>query len=154
MCSYGAQLKAIHRRGQQSPADLSAIHQPVLVANGETDRMVPTSNSFDLAQRLPDVDLVIYPTPATAASSSSTSRSSNAPSPSSERTREGRRCGRPCHRSQPGLGAAIAPALVDAGAKVYGAARDNTTITNPDVIPVLLDVTSPDDIANRGAPLR
>jgi pimeloyl-ACP methyl ester carboxylesterase len=59
--SYGAQLKAVHRWGQQSPADLSAIHQPVLVANGETDRMVPTSNSRDLAQRLPNADLVIYP---------------------------------------------------------------------------------------------
>jgi NAD(P)-dependent dehydrogenase (short-subunit alcohol dehydrogenase family) len=47
-----------------------------------------------------------------------------------------------------GPGAAIAQAFVDAGAKVYGAARDNTTITNPDVIPVLLDVTSPSDIAN------
>ena len=35
-----------------------------------------------------------------------------------------------------GLGAAIAQALVGAGAKVYGAARDTTTITNPDVIPV------------------
>jgi NAD(P)-dependent dehydrogenase (short-subunit alcohol dehydrogenase family) len=33
-----------------------------------------------------------------------------------------------------GLGAAIAQALVDARAKVYGAARDNTTITNQDVI--------------------
>ena len=43
--SYGAQLKAIHRWGQQSPADLSVIHQPVLVANGESDRMVPTGNS-------------------------------------------------------------------------------------------------------------
>jgi pimeloyl-ACP methyl ester carboxylesterase len=59
--SYGAQLKAIHRWGQQSPADLSVIHQPVLVANGETDRMVPTSNSRDLAQLLPNADLVIYP---------------------------------------------------------------------------------------------
>src|SRR4029450_6581480 len=47
-----------------------------------------------------------------------------------------------------GLGAAIAQALVDAGAKVYGAARDKTTITNHDVIPVLLDVTSADDIAD------
>ena len=46
-----------------------------------------------------------------------------------------------------GLGAAIAQALVDSGAKVYGAARDDTTITNPDVIPVRLDVNSPDDIA-------
>ena len=47
-----------------------------------------------------------------------------------------------------GLGAAIAQAFVDAGAKVYGAARDNTTITNQDVIPVLLDVNSADDIAS------
>lgn len=47
-----------------------------------------------------------------------------------------------------GLGAAVAEALVDAGAKVYGAARDLTSITNPDVIPVRLDVTSADDIAD------
>ena len=47
-----------------------------------------------------------------------------------------------------GLGVAIAQALVESGAKVYGAARDITTISSPDVIPVLLDVTSPDDIAN------
>jgi pimeloyl-ACP methyl ester carboxylesterase len=59
--SYGAQLKAIHRWGQQSPADLSLIGQPALVANGEADRMVPTSNSHDLAHRLPHADLVIYP---------------------------------------------------------------------------------------------
>jgi pimeloyl-ACP methyl ester carboxylesterase len=59
--SYGAQLKAIHRWGKQPPVDLSVIHQPVLVANGESDRMVPTANSVDLAQRLPDADLVIYP---------------------------------------------------------------------------------------------
>ena len=59
--SYGAQLKAIHRWGEQTPADLSVIHQPILVANGESDRMVPTSNSRDLAQRLPNADLVIYP---------------------------------------------------------------------------------------------
>ena len=59
--SYLAQLKAIHRWGKQSPADLSVIHQPVLVANGETDRMVPTKNSADLAERLPNAELVIYP---------------------------------------------------------------------------------------------
>ena len=47
-----------------------------------------------------------------------------------------------------GLGAAIAQALLDSGAKVYGAARDTTTITNHDVIPVPLDVTSADAIAN------
>ena len=59
--SYGAQLTAIHRWGKQPPADLSVIRQPVLVANGESDRMVPTSNSVDLAQRLPNADLVVYP---------------------------------------------------------------------------------------------
>jgi pimeloyl-ACP methyl ester carboxylesterase len=58
--SYGAQLKAIHRWGQQQPADLSVIRQPVLVANGESDRMVPTRNSVDLAERLPNADLVVY----------------------------------------------------------------------------------------------
>jgi pimeloyl-ACP methyl ester carboxylesterase len=59
--SYRAQLKAIHRWGLEPPADLTVIRQPVLVANGESDRMVPTKNSVDLARRLPDSELVIYP---------------------------------------------------------------------------------------------
>jgi pimeloyl-ACP methyl ester carboxylesterase len=59
--SYGAQLTAIHRWGLERPSDLSIIRQPVLVANGESDRMVPTKNSVDLARRLPDSELVIYP---------------------------------------------------------------------------------------------
>ncbi|MFF1303648.1 alpha/beta fold hydrolase [Streptomyces sp. NPDC058307] len=61
LTSYFAQLKAIHRWGLAQPQDLSVIHQPVLVANGDNDRMVPTKNSSDLARRLPDADLVIYP---------------------------------------------------------------------------------------------
>lgn len=61
LTAYGAQLKAIHRWGLEQPHDLSVLHQPVLVANGESDRMVPTQNSVDLARRLPDADLVIYP---------------------------------------------------------------------------------------------
>ena len=59
--SYLTQLKAIHRWGKRQPADLSAIRQHVLVANGESDRMVPTKNSVDLARRLPNADLVVYP---------------------------------------------------------------------------------------------
>jgi pimeloyl-ACP methyl ester carboxylesterase len=59
--SYGAQLTAIHRWGLAQPSDLSVIHQPVLVANGDHDRMVPTKNTHDLARRLPDSELVIYP---------------------------------------------------------------------------------------------
>jgi pimeloyl-ACP methyl ester carboxylesterase len=59
--SFRAQLKAIHRWGQQKPADLARIHQPVLVLNGESDRMVPTENTIDLDRRLPNSQLVIYP---------------------------------------------------------------------------------------------
>lgn len=59
--SYAAQLKAIHRWGLERPTDLSVIHQPVLVANGDSDKMVPSKNSADLARRLLDSQLVIYP---------------------------------------------------------------------------------------------
>lgn len=59
--SFRAQLKAIHRWGQQKPADLAGIHQPVLVMNGASDRMVPTKNSVDLDRRLPNSQLVVYP---------------------------------------------------------------------------------------------
>ena len=59
--SYAAQLRAIHRWGKQQPMDLSVIQQPALIANGESDRMVPTNNSVDLANRLPHSDLKIYP---------------------------------------------------------------------------------------------
>lgn len=37
------------------------IKQPALVANGDHDRMVPSSNTYDLAKRLPNSELVIYP---------------------------------------------------------------------------------------------
>lgn len=61
LASYFAPLKAIHRWGLAQPQDLSVIHQPVLVANGDNDRMVPTKNSSELARRLPNADLVVYP---------------------------------------------------------------------------------------------
>ena len=61
LSGYRAQLKAIHRWGRQAPADLSVIEQPVLVANGDHDRMVPTTNTVDLDRRLPNSELVIYP---------------------------------------------------------------------------------------------
>lgn len=59
--SFRAHLSAIHRWGRQQPADLSRIQQAVLVANGDHDRMVPTPNSTDLARRLPNARLTIYP---------------------------------------------------------------------------------------------
>ena len=59
--AYVAQLQALRAWGQKRPADLSVVKQPVLVANGDDDRMVPTSNSYDLAKRLPNSQLIIYP---------------------------------------------------------------------------------------------
>jgi pimeloyl-ACP methyl ester carboxylesterase len=59
--AFRNQLKAIHRWGTQKPADLAVIRQPVLVANGDHDRMVPSDNSTDLARRLPDARLKVYP---------------------------------------------------------------------------------------------
>ena len=59
--SFRAQLRAIHRWGQQRPADLASIRQPVLVMNGESDRMVPSKNTVELDRRLPNSQLVIYP---------------------------------------------------------------------------------------------
>jgi pimeloyl-ACP methyl ester carboxylesterase len=59
--AYVAQLQALSAWGQKAPADLSVVRQPVLVVNGDADRMVPTVNSYDLAKRLPNSQLVIYP---------------------------------------------------------------------------------------------
>lgn len=55
------QLAAIQAWGRQAPQDLGRIRVPVLVANGDNDIMVPTSNSRDMARRIPGADLVIYP---------------------------------------------------------------------------------------------
>jgi pimeloyl-ACP methyl ester carboxylesterase len=59
--AYIAQLQALRAWGQKSPADLSVVKQPVLVVNGDDDRMVPTVNTHDLARRLPNSKLIIYP---------------------------------------------------------------------------------------------
>lgn len=59
--AFRKQLKAIQAWGLEQPADLADIQQPVLVANGDNDRMVPTINSYDLARRLPNATLRIYP---------------------------------------------------------------------------------------------
>lgn len=59
--AYMAQLQALDAWGKKKPADLSVIKHPVLVVNGDSDRMVPTLNSQDLARRLPNSTLIIYP---------------------------------------------------------------------------------------------
>ncbi|GAA5156393.1 alpha/beta hydrolase [Pseudonocardia eucalypti] len=56
-----AQLKAIREAGLGEPHDLSKITQPTLVANGDNDAMVATSQSRVLAERIPNAQLIIYP---------------------------------------------------------------------------------------------
>ena len=56
-----AQLKAIRAAGMSEPDDLSVITQPVFVANGDNDLMVSSDHSADMARRLPNAQLTIYP---------------------------------------------------------------------------------------------
>ena len=58
--AFYRQLKAVHAFGRERPADLSRVTQPVLVVNGDQDRMVPTSNSIDMSKRFPNAELVLY----------------------------------------------------------------------------------------------
>lgn len=59
--AFQKQLKAIVKYGRSAPSDLSAITQPTLIANGDNDRMVPSSLSQDLHRRITGSQLIIYP---------------------------------------------------------------------------------------------
>jgi pimeloyl-ACP methyl ester carboxylesterase len=56
-----AQIAAIQAWGQGDAAALGKVQHPVLVANGDHDVMVPSFNSFELARRLPNAQLSIFP---------------------------------------------------------------------------------------------
>ena len=57
-----AQVSAITKWGMApKPISLGGIQHPVLVANGDTDVMVPSINSVDLARKLPNSELSIFP---------------------------------------------------------------------------------------------
>ena len=58
--NFQRQLKAIHAWALQAPQDLSVIRQPVLVANGDNDRMVPGSNTYDLSKRISNSEIIVY----------------------------------------------------------------------------------------------
>lgn len=58
--NFQRQLKAIHAWGLQAPQDLSVIKQPVLVVNGDNDRMVPSSNTIDLSKRIANSEIIVY----------------------------------------------------------------------------------------------
>ena len=59
--AFQTQLKAIKKWGRGTPADLSTITQPTLIANGDNDRMVPSVLSEDLHRRISGSELIIYP---------------------------------------------------------------------------------------------
>jgi pimeloyl-ACP methyl ester carboxylesterase len=56
-----AQLAAIQAWGQGDATKLGTVQHPVLVVNGDDDVMVPPFNSFELARRLPNAQLSIFP---------------------------------------------------------------------------------------------
>ncbi|WP_439656853.1 alpha/beta fold hydrolase [Lentzea sp. HUAS TT2] len=59
--TIGAQATALAKWEQGSSEGLAAVHQPVLVVNGDNDVMTPTISSFNLAKYLPNAQLSIYP---------------------------------------------------------------------------------------------
>jgi pimeloyl-ACP methyl ester carboxylesterase len=59
--AFQTQLKAIKKWGRGTPDDLSVITQPTLIANGDNDRMVPSTLSEDLHRRIEGSELIIYP---------------------------------------------------------------------------------------------
>ncbi|EXF96478.1 alpha/beta hydrolase [Pseudomonas fluorescens HK44] len=54
------QLKAITAWGKQAPQNLGRLWMPTLIVNGDNDIMVPSVNSIQLANRIPNAQLVIY----------------------------------------------------------------------------------------------
>ncbi len=64
LATRDAQLTAISTWGipdNTRRQRLAGIRQPMLVANGDNDIMVPTTNSYMLAEHIPNAQLSIYP---------------------------------------------------------------------------------------------
>lgn len=59
--AFLAQLKIIKRWGGAAQDDLSFVRVPTLIANGDNDAMVPTSNSNAMQEKIDGSRLVLYP---------------------------------------------------------------------------------------------
>ena len=155
--AFRTQLKAIHAWGLEKPADLSRIQQPVLVANGDADRMVPSSNSYDLARAPPECHAADLPRRWTRR---------HLPGPRTVRSRGARIPGSDDFMTSladqtvlvtganRGMGREYVAQLLDRGVtKVYAAARDPRTIdvADPRVVPLQLDVTDATSVAEAAA---
>lgn len=58
--TLATQVKLIYNWQNDAPADLSGFKLPVFIVNGDSDKMVPSSNSYDMARRFPNAQLHIY----------------------------------------------------------------------------------------------
>ena len=61
MAAQRAAIIAWSKATGERDAQLENISQPTLVVNGNHDIMIPTINSFNLSQRIPRSQLIIYP---------------------------------------------------------------------------------------------
>jgi pimeloyl-ACP methyl ester carboxylesterase len=61
MVAQRAAIVAWSKVSGERYAELANIKQPTLVVNGSHDIMIPTINSFNLSQRIPEAQLIIYP---------------------------------------------------------------------------------------------
>src|SRR3546814_18733893 len=64
MQAIGAQLAAMQAwlgARDDSFAELKRIGQPTLVVNGSKDVMIPSINTYTLAQHLPNAQLILHP---------------------------------------------------------------------------------------------
>jgi pimeloyl-ACP methyl ester carboxylesterase len=58
------QLEAFRKWGRADSSQLdrlASIKQPVLVANGVRDILLPTKNTYLMGERIPNVKVIIYP---------------------------------------------------------------------------------------------
>jgi pimeloyl-ACP methyl ester carboxylesterase len=61
MAAQRAAIVAWSKVSGERYAELGNIRQPTLVVNGSRDIMIPTINSFNLSQGIPQAQLIIYP---------------------------------------------------------------------------------------------
>jgi pimeloyl-ACP methyl ester carboxylesterase len=61
MAAQRAAIVAWSKPGGVSYAEPESIRQPTLVVNGNHDIMIPTVNAYNLSQRIPQAQLILYP---------------------------------------------------------------------------------------------
>jgi pimeloyl-ACP methyl ester carboxylesterase len=61
MAAQRAAIIAWNKASGEQDVQADNIRQPSLVVNGNHDIMIPTINSFNLSQRIPQAQLIVYP---------------------------------------------------------------------------------------------